>query len=213
VDLVSNDNADANVVVGPTDSWTEQSEKVTSLVAEAVGEHKLDAIFCVAGGWAGGNAGSEGTLQFHILFVLCYFLFVCLRLFLIVLIGHFFAGFVNNCDMMWKQSVWTSTIAAELASKHLQPNGLLQLTGAAPALEGTSFMMGYGMAKAAVHQLTKSLGGKNTGLPTGTVTFAILPSVFDNCIAHNRFRIQCDVGYADEPQEHADGRFRDVDAT
>lgn len=82
---------------------------------------------------------------------------------------------MKNSDLMWKQSVWTSTIAAELAAKHLKERGVLQLTGAAPALEGTAFMMGYGMAKAAVHQLTKSLAGKNTGLPTGTLAVAILP--------------------------------------
>ena len=79
--------------------------------------------------------------------------------------------------MMWKQSVWTSTIAAHLASKHLRPGGVLQLTGAAPALEGTAFMMGYGMAKAAVHQLTKSLAGNKTGLPSDALAVAILPSV------------------------------------
>uniref|UniRef100_A0A914UV06 Dihydropteridine reductase n=1 Tax=Plectus sambesii TaxID=2011161 RepID=A0A914UV06_9BILA len=146
VDLASNDNADANVVVGPTDSWIEQSEKVTHGVAQVIGEDKLDAIFCVAGGWAGGNAGAE---------------------------------LVKSADMMWKQSVWTSTIAAHLASKHLRPSGVLQLTGAAPALEGTAFMMGYGMAKAAVHQLTKSLAGNKTGLPSDALAVAILPVTLD----------------------------------
>ena len=38
-------------------------------------------------------------------------------------------------------------------------------------------MMGYGMAKAAVHQLTKSLAGANSGMPNGAVTTAILPYV------------------------------------
>ena len=36
-------------------------------------------------------------------------------------------------------------------------------------------MMGYGMAKAAVHQLTKSLASADSGLPSGTKTFALLP--------------------------------------
>lgn len=36
-------------------------------------------------------------------------------------------------------------------------------------------MVGYGMAKAAVHQLCESLAGQNSGLPAGTVAVAILP--------------------------------------
>ena len=30
-----------------------------------------------------------------------------------------FAEFVTNCDLMWKQSVWTSVFASRLASRHL----------------------------------------------------------------------------------------------
>ena len=40
-------------------------------------------------------------------------------------------------------------------------------------------MLGYGMAKAAVHQLTKGLGAKESGLPAGSTAIAILPYVFD----------------------------------
>ena len=36
-------------------------------------------------------------------------------------------------------------------------------------------MMGYGMAKAAVHQLVKSLAGQGSGMPSGSVSTAILP--------------------------------------
>ena len=38
-------------------------------------------------------------------------------------------------------------------------------------------MIGYGMAKAAVHQLTHSLGQPGSGLPAGTTAVAILPCV------------------------------------
>lgn len=34
--------------------------QVTSDVAHLLGEHKVDAILCVAGGWAGGNCSSKG---------------------------------------------------------------------------------------------------------------------------------------------------------
>jgi len=39
---------------------------------------------------------------------------------------------------MWKQSVWTSAIAAALAAKHLKDGGIVTLPGAQPALEGTA---------------------------------------------------------------------------
>lgn len=39
---------------------------------------------------------------------------------------------------MWKQSVWSTTIASSLAAKHLQDGGLLTLPGAFAATEGTS---------------------------------------------------------------------------
>lgn len=39
--------------------------------------------------------------------------------------------------MMWKQSVWTSTISSHLAALHLKEGGLLTLAGANAALSGT----------------------------------------------------------------------------
>ena len=80
---------------------------------------------------------------------------------------------------MWKQSVWSSTISAALASKHLVEEGCLVLPGAQPALGGTPGMMGYGMAKAAVHQLTKSLGSEKSGLPEKATALALLPITLD----------------------------------
>ena len=66
------------------------------------------------------------------------------------------------------------------AAKFLNPKGgLLQLTGAVPSLGGTPGMLGYGMAKAAVHQLTKSLAEPGSGLPEGATVLAILPVTLD----------------------------------
>ena len=73
--------------------------------------------------------------------------------------------FIKNADLMWKQSVWSSTISAKLANKHLMSGGVLILPGAQAALKGTGGMIGYGMAKAAIHQLTKSLAEPKSGLP------------------------------------------------
>jgi len=90
------------------------------------------------------------------------------------------AEFIKNCDMMWKQSVWSSTIAAAVAAKHSKPGGCLVLPGAQPATAGTPGMIGYGMAKAAIHQLVKSLADSDkSGLPEGTFTAAILPITLD----------------------------------
>ncbi|KAK3696874.1 hypothetical protein QZH41_003634 [Actinostola sp. cb2023] len=86
---------------------------------------------------------------------------------------------VKNADLMFKQSVWTSLISSSIAAKHLKSGGLLSLTGAQPSLGGTPGMMGYGMAKAAVHQLVRGLAMDGSGLPPDTVALAILPMTLD----------------------------------
>lgn len=40
--------------------------------------------------------------------------------------------------MMWRQSVWSSTITAQAAALFLKEGGLVTLTGAQPALSGTA---------------------------------------------------------------------------
>lgn len=146
IDLGLNDEADHNIVVTSTDSLPEQEESVLTSVSSALGSSKLDAIICVAGGWAGGNAKK---------------------------------GLAKSADLMWRQSVWSSVVSASIAASHLKEGGLLTLTGASAALQETPGMIGYGMAKAAVHHLTKSLSGKDSGLPTGATCVAILPITLD----------------------------------
>ena len=51
--------------------------------------------------------------------------------------------------------------------------------GAAPALGGTPGMIGYGMAKAAVHQLVKSLAADKSGVSPDATVLAILPNTLD----------------------------------
>ncbi|XP_048365874.1 dihydropteridine reductase [Sphaerodactylus townsendi] len=147
IDLTENEEASANIVVKMSDSFVEQAEQVTEDVGKLLGEKKVDAILCVAGGWAGGSAKAKSLYK--------------------------------NSDLMWKQSVWTSTISSHLATKHLKEGGLLTLTGAKAALAGTPGMIGYGMAKGAVHQLCQSLSGANSGLPSGSTVVAILPVTLD----------------------------------
>ncbi|XP_073342469.1 quinoid dihydropteridine reductase a [Pagrus major] len=147
IDMAANEEANENVIVKMSESFSEQAGQVTADVASILGEQKVDAILCVAGGWAGGSCGSKDLYK--------------------------------NTDMMWKQSVWTSTISSRLAALHLKEGGLLTLAGAKAALSGTGGMVGYGMAKAAVHQLCQSLAAKNSGMPSGAAAVAILPVTLD----------------------------------
>ncbi|XP_037930230.1 dihydropteridine reductase-like [Teleopsis dalmanni] len=146
IDLNNNEQADVSIVVPKDGSWTEQETAVIEQVGSALNGEKLDAVICVAGGWAGGNSKKD---------------------------------LAKNADLMWRQSVWTSTISAAVAAQYLKEGGLLALTGAKPALQGTPGMIGYGMAKAAVHQLTRSLAEKDSGLPEGALVVSILPVTLD----------------------------------
>ncbi|KAL3119045.1 hypothetical protein niasHT_003828 [Heterodera trifolii] len=148
VDLANNEMASHNILVDPLQGWQEQEHSVLAGVDGALGGEKLDAVLCVAGGWAGGNAAHK--------------------------------DFVKNADLMWRQSVWSSALAAKIGTRFLKTNGLLQFTGAAAASDATPGMIGYGMAKAAVHQLVRSLAdAKAAGLPEGTCSFALLPVTLD----------------------------------
>ncbi|KAH8288073.1 hypothetical protein KR018_011512 [Drosophila ironensis] len=146
IDLTENEKADVSIVVPRDAAWQDQEAEVVAKVGDSLAGEKLDAVICVAGGWAGGNAKKD---------------------------------LAKNADLMWKQSVWTSAISAAVAAQHLKEGGLLALTGAKPALEGTPGMIGYGMAKAAVHQLTRSLGGEKSGLPANSLAVSILPVTLD----------------------------------
>jgi len=146
VDLSENSDADVNIAVKTSESLVQQESSIVSAVGKALGGEKLDGIFCVAGGWAGGNASQD---------------------------------LAKNSEMMWQQSVCSSLIAATLAAKYLKDDGVLQLTGAKAALDATPGMIGYGLAKAAVHHLTKSLSSKDSGLPSGSTVLAILPITLD----------------------------------
>lgn len=61
VDMAANEAADVNVLVEANDLWTEQAEKVIEAVGAQLDGNKLDAVLCVAGGWAGGNAANKGN--------------------------------------------------------------------------------------------------------------------------------------------------------
>ncbi|VDQ06696.1 unnamed protein product [Trichobilharzia regenti] len=96
VDFRENSEADANILISDCDTCSAQEKLMKSDLNRVLNDQKLDGIFCVAGGWVGGNAAHRG-------------------------------------------------------------------------------MLAYGMAKAAVHQLTRSLAGQKSGLPDGACVIAISP--------------------------------------
>ncbi|XP_050524747.1 dihydropteridine reductase [Daktulosphaira vitifoliae] len=147
IDLQQNDVASANIIVNCNASLLEQELEIITKLETVLGSDKLDAVICVAGGWAGGNSNSN--------------------------------DFVKNTDLMLKQSVWSSVLASSIASKYLKPGGIVVLTGAKAALNPTPGMIGYGLSKAAIHQLTKSLADPNGGLPNGAQVYSILPITLD----------------------------------
>lgn len=146
IDLAENSDADANILVNREADFVAQETEVLEKVKEALNDNKLDAVICVAGGWAGGNASKD---------------------------------LAKNTDLMIKQSVWSSTISASVAAQFLKEGGVLSLTGAKPALAATPGMIGYGIAKAAVHQLTKSLSEAGSGMPENSLVVSILPITLD----------------------------------
>ncbi len=85
---------------------------------------------------------------------------------------------LDGVESMYRACIASSAASAHLASALLKPNGLLVFTGSAAALTSTPGMLGYGMAKAATHQLVSSLAAGD-GLPSGARTVAVLPGVID----------------------------------
>ena len=61
MDLVRNDEANANVLISNSDSLVAQEAEVIEGLSQVLGaDAKLDAIICVAGGWAGGSSANKG---------------------------------------------------------------------------------------------------------------------------------------------------------
>lgn len=148
VDVVENPAASASVSVNPTLAWEQQYDVIETSLAKWLGtETKLDAVFCTAGGWAGGSAADT--------------------------------TFLKNTISMLNVSTMTSVLCAHLATKFLSESGLLVLSGAAAAFGPTPGMIGYGLAKAAVHHLVRSLAQSGGGLPQHATVVAICPVTLD----------------------------------
>ncbi|CAG8520796.1 7129_t:CDS:2 [Acaulospora morrowiae] len=162
-----NSDANHNIVVSVEDSLEVQGEKVLKQVSEQLqsGE-KYDVILNVSGGFTMGNTSSKGSM-FQVE-VNCQLVEIN-RDFLL-------ADFLKSADIMISRILYSSLVSAQLAAHHLKSEGLLTLTGVAH-LKGTPGYIGYGVAKAGVHQLFQSLVNKGSGLPKNVKVTALLPFV------------------------------------
>jgi dihydropteridine reductase len=75
-----------------------------------------------------------------------------------------------NTELMLRQSIFSSIVAGYIATNAATPDVLLVLTGSAAALHSTAGMVGYGLAKAAVHHLVGSIAQT---LPAATHAAAV----------------------------------------
>lgn len=82
-------------------------------------------------------------------------------------------------QLMLEQSLYSSFIAAHIASKRGQPGAFLALPGSAAALSPTPGMIGYGVAKAAVHALVKSIAADPHVMPPHSTVIGYLPTTID----------------------------------
>lgn len=90
---------------------------------------QLDAVICVAGKF---STHFMAPIKINLI-----------QIKIALILGGWAGGnaskdLAKNADLMWRQSVWSSTISATIGSQFLKPGGLLSLTGADAALNGTS---------------------------------------------------------------------------
>ena len=64
IDLHENDQADSNILINANStSLVDQETDVIQHLTKILGDDKLDAIICVAGGWAGGSAKNKDFIK------------------------------------------------------------------------------------------------------------------------------------------------------
>ena len=62
IDTRLSDSSDENILV-EGETWQQQTDLVTAGLSQLLGEEKLDAVICVAGGWAGGSPASKDFVK------------------------------------------------------------------------------------------------------------------------------------------------------
>lgn len=84
-----------------------------------------------------------------------------------------------HLDKLIDFNIKSALLASHVASRHLNKDGLLVLTGAKAALGPTAWAIAYGMTKAATHNLVQSLAVETKDMPEGATVLAILPITID----------------------------------
>lgn len=99
--------------------------------------------------------------------------------------GGWTGGDVKDVELSQKtyqmlhQSLFSSLAATHIAATVGEQNVLTVIAGAAAALQPTPGMLAYGVAKAAVHHLVKSVAADPSTMPSGSCTVAVLPVTLD----------------------------------
>ena len=84
-----------------------------------------------------------------------------------------------QCEQMMKMNVNPSLLAAHLATKFMEDNGMLMFTGAAVPFKSTApACLAYSLAKNAVHSLALNMAAR-TDLSSVATVVTILPSMID----------------------------------
>lgn len=107
-----------------------------------------------------------------------------------------------SVELMLQLNLFSALSAARVATKCLADRGLLVLTGAAAAEDGTPGMVAYGISKAATHQIVRSLAVEGT-LPPGCTSLGVLPVTIDT-VSNRDAMPDADFGAWTKPEEVAD---------
>jgi len=95
--------------------------------------------------------------------------------------------YLMSVEKMIQQNLYPVIAASQVAATRLNRKGLFVAIGASAALAPTPDMIGYGLAKNAVHHVIQTLG-KRGQLPIDSPTVtAILPNVLDTPANRNSF--------------------------
>lgn len=84
-----------------------------------------------------------------------------------------------SVEKLHQMNVQTALATAHIAAKFLKDGGLVVFTGANAARSATSGMIGYGISKAATHQLAQSLNQELNSNGAHATVLTILPITLD----------------------------------
>lgn len=65
--MKENKSADNNIVIDGNENIAETENKISMKLLDLLNGHKVDGIFCVAGGWAGGNVNHKGKIYVQLI--------------------------------------------------------------------------------------------------------------------------------------------------